>query len=164
MLPVPSKETPPIVLAVSRAVAVAALPEVSWLPVALTPGRLMLPEPSKETPPIVLAFARAVAVSALPVTSPVMLPTNPPEAVTTPETAAVAIEMSSLRLTVTPLLAAAEVRFVPPAIVNVSERRLISSEPVSPATVNPLPTAAVVADVTRPLASIAITGISVVEP
>ena len=66
MSPVPSKETPPIVLAVSRAVAEAALPEVSWLPAWFTPGRLMLDVPSKLTPPIVLAFARAVAVAALP--------------------------------------------------------------------------------------------------
>ena len=51
---------------VSNAVAVAALPEVSWLPVALTPGRLMFPVPSNATPPIVLAFAKAVAVAALP--------------------------------------------------------------------------------------------------
>ena len=66
ILEVPSKETPPIVLAFESAVAVAALPEVSWLPAWFTPGRLMLAEPSKETPPIVLAVSRAVAVAALP--------------------------------------------------------------------------------------------------
>ena len=44
------------VLEVANWVAVAALPEVSWLPVALTPGRLMFAVPSNETPPIVLAF------------------------------------------------------------------------------------------------------------
>ena len=75
---VPSKDTPPIVLAVSRAVAVAAapaevanvavaaLPEVSWLPAALTPGRLIDAEPSKDTPPIVLGVASLVAVAELP--------------------------------------------------------------------------------------------------
>ena len=62
----PSKETPPIVLAFARAVAVAALPEVSWLPAWFTPGRLMLAEPSKETPPMFLAVSSAVAVAALP--------------------------------------------------------------------------------------------------
>ena len=66
MFPVPSNATPPIVLAFAKAVAVAALPEVSWLPAAFTPGRLIFAEPSKETPPIVLAVSRAVAVAALP--------------------------------------------------------------------------------------------------
>ena len=144
----------------ARAVAVAALPEVSWLPVWFTPGRLILPEPLKETPPIVLAFCRIVAEDALPVTSP----TNPLEAVTTPEATTLVREILSSRLTVTELLEAFEVRLVPPEIVKVSERRLISSEPLSPATVSPLPTAAVVADVTRPLESTAITGIALVEP
>ena len=46
--------------------AVAALPEVFWLPVVLTPGKLMLAVPLNETPPIVLAVCRAVAVAALP--------------------------------------------------------------------------------------------------
>jgi len=55
ILEVPSKETPPIVLAFCRAVAVAAFPEVSWLPDWFTTGRLMFAEPSKETPPIVVA-------------------------------------------------------------------------------------------------------------
>ena len=55
-------------------VAVAALPDVSWLPAALTPGRLILAEPSNDTPPIVLAVVSAaaeVAVDALPTTAPV---------------------------------------------------------------------------------------------
>ena len=63
----PSKEAEPVaspeiakVLDVSRAVAVAALPEVFWLPAWFTPGRLMSPVPSKETPPIVLALSRAL--------------------------------------------------------------------------------------------------------
>ena len=75
-LALPSNDALPVaspdaerVLAVARAVAVAALPEVSWLPVAFTPGRLMSAEPSKETPPIVLAFCRTVAEAALPVVS-----------------------------------------------------------------------------------------------
>ena len=64
MFALPSKLTPLIVLAVSRAVAVAAFPEVSCVPAILTPARFILAVPSKETPPIVRAVARAVAVSA----------------------------------------------------------------------------------------------------
>lgn len=41
--------------AVVAVVAVAALPEVFWLPVVLTPGRLMSAEPLKLTPPILRA-------------------------------------------------------------------------------------------------------------
>ena len=63
---VPSKDTPPIVLAVSRAVAVAAFPEVSWLPAPVTPGSSMLLEPSNATPAIVTGAASLVAVAALP--------------------------------------------------------------------------------------------------
>ena len=63
----PSKDTPPIVLAVARTVAVAAFPDVFWLPATFTPGRSMFADPSKDTPPIVLAFARTVAEPALPV-------------------------------------------------------------------------------------------------
>ena len=70
---VPSKLVPPIVLAVSNAVAVAAFPLVSWLPVVFTPAKSMFAVPLKETPPIVLAVANAVAVSALPVRSAVTL-------------------------------------------------------------------------------------------
>ena len=66
----PLKDTPPIVLAVSKTVAVAALPEVSWFPVAFTPGRLILAVPLNETPPIFRAVSSAVAVAALPVTFP----------------------------------------------------------------------------------------------
>jgi len=62
MLAVPLNDTPPIVRAVSSAVAVPALPEVSWLPEVFTPGRLMLAVPSNDTPPIVLAVSSAVAV------------------------------------------------------------------------------------------------------
>ena len=57
--------------------AVAALPVVSWLPEAFTPGKLILALPSKLTPPIVLALANVVAVVALPVNGPI----NPCEAV-----------------------------------------------------------------------------------
>ena len=66
----PSKDTPPIVRAVARAVAVAALPVVSAALLgieALT--KEMFSEPSKDTPPMVRAVARAVAVAALPVVS-----------------------------------------------------------------------------------------------
>ena len=62
----PSKDTPPIVLAVSRTVALAALPVVSWLPVPVTPGRSMLAEPSNATPAIVTGVASLVAVAELP--------------------------------------------------------------------------------------------------
>ena len=104
------KETPPIVLAVSRVVAVAAFPVVSWLPDVLTPGRLIPAVPSKDTPPIVLAVSRAVAVEELPVTSPttlpVKLPTIPPVAVVTPailtplrNSASVAVWMLSVEAT-----------------------------------------------------------------
>ena len=69
MFPVPSKDTPCIVLAVANAVAVAALPVVSWLPAVFTPGKSILALPLKLTPPIFLAVANVVAVAALPVIS-----------------------------------------------------------------------------------------------
>ena len=50
-------------------VALSALPVVSWLPVAFTPGKLISAPPLKLTPPIVLALANIVAVAALPVVS-----------------------------------------------------------------------------------------------
>ena len=93
-----------------------------------------------------------------------ILPTNPPDAVITPEAEALVRAISGFRLTVTALPAAADVRLVPPEIVKVSDRRSISSEPLSPATVNPLPTAVVVAEVIRPLASTVITGTADAEP
>ena len=67
---VPSNETPAIVLAVSKAVAVAAFPEVSWFPEVLTPGKFIFPVPSNDTPPIFRAVSRAVAVAAFPVQEP----------------------------------------------------------------------------------------------
>ena len=75
-LAVPSKLTPLIVLAVARAVAVAALPEVSCVPDVLTPGKFMFAEPSNDTPPIFLAVSKAVAVAALPVVSWFNVPTT----------------------------------------------------------------------------------------
>ena len=76
----PSKDTPWIVLAVARAVAVAAFPLVSWLPDALTPGKLMFAVPSKDTPPIVLALANAVADEEFPVKAPTkIVAVNVPE-------------------------------------------------------------------------------------
>ena len=53
-------------LGVCNAVAVAALPVVSWLPVPVTPGSSMLEEPSNATPEIVTGVASLVAVAALP--------------------------------------------------------------------------------------------------
>ena len=123
MLAVPSKETPPIVLAVSRAVAVPALPET--LPVTL-------PVRAPTTPPVA-------------VVTPVM--TAPPDR------AMLLREMFSSRATDTPLEAAVDVRFDPPVIERDSVRRLISSEPESPVTVIAAPTGAVLTDVTRPFAS-----------
>ena len=58
ILDVPSKLVPPIVLALARAVAVAASPTA------------MFDVPSKLVPPIVRAVSRAVAVAAFPVVDP----------------------------------------------------------------------------------------------
>ena len=85
-------------------------------------------------------------------------------AVITPDALKLVSATSAFSESSTPLLAADEVRFVPPVIANDSVRRSISSEPVSPVTVNPLPTAVVVADVTRPFASTVSTGIADAEP
>ena len=60
-------------LALARAVAVAALPVVSWLPGVFTPGKLISALPSKETPPMVRAV---VKVAALPVILPLILLEN----------------------------------------------------------------------------------------
>ena len=51
-------------------VAVAAFPDVFWVPAAFTPGRFILAVPSKETPPMALGVASAVAVEAFPDTGP----------------------------------------------------------------------------------------------
>ena len=59
------------------AVAIAAVPDVFWLPLVLTPGRLIFAVPSNETQPIFLAVSSAVAVAALPDASPVNAPINP---------------------------------------------------------------------------------------
>ena len=72
----PSKDTPPIFLAVSSAVAVAALPVISSLAV-MKPAPLviallfrdMFADPSKATPAMVFVAASFVAVAALPVVS-----------------------------------------------------------------------------------------------
>jgi hypothetical protein len=62
-------------LATARvALSPAAVPEVFWLPAALTPGKLMLADPSKLTPPIVRAVCRVVAVVALPDRAAVIVP------------------------------------------------------------------------------------------
>ena len=37
-------------------VATAAVPDVSWFPAALTPGRFIFADQLNDTPPIVLAF------------------------------------------------------------------------------------------------------------
>lgn len=56
------------------AVAVAALPDVFWLPAVLTPGKLMSADPLNETPPMFLAVCRVVAVVALPLRAAVIVP------------------------------------------------------------------------------------------
>jgi hypothetical protein len=73
-------------------------------------------------------------------------------------------EILSSRLNVNVLPEPTEVRLIPPEIVKVSLRRLISTEPESPATVKAVPTAAVDTAVTRPLALTVTTGIKVCEP
>tara|TARA_R110001599_G_scaffold32248_2_gene106204 strand:- start:521 stop:1195 length:675 start_codon:yes stop_codon:yes gene_type:complete len=86
MLPVPSNDVPPIVLADASAVAVAANPTAIFAvpsndvpPIVLAVSSAvasaasptaMFDVPSNEVPPIVLAVARAVAVAALPVVEP----------------------------------------------------------------------------------------------
>lgn len=67
---VASTVPPDWLVAVVAVVAVAALPEVFWLPVVLTPGRLMSAVPLNETPPMFLAVCKAVAVAALPLVEP----------------------------------------------------------------------------------------------
>ena len=54
--------------------ACVAVPDVSWLPAALTPGRLMSAVPLKDTPPIFLAVSNWVADPALPDILPVNVP------------------------------------------------------------------------------------------
>ena len=66
ILALPLNDTPPIVLAVAKIVAVAANPLVFWLPDVLTPGKSIFAEPLNDTPPIFLAVAKIVAVAANP--------------------------------------------------------------------------------------------------
>ena len=47
-------------------VAVAAFPDVFWLPAELTPGKSIFAEPLNATPPIFLVVAKIVAVAAKP--------------------------------------------------------------------------------------------------
>jgi len=100
----------------------------------------------------------------LPVKFPVKFPTKPEVAVMIPDVTTLVKEIFGSRLTVTVLLAADDVKFVPPEIVKVSVKRSIFSEPESPVTVNAVPTAAVVTAVTNPFALTVTTGIRVCEP
>ena len=86
------------------------------------------------------------------------------DAVITPVALTLVRAISGFNASSTPLLAAAEVTLVPPVIAKLSVRRLISSEPLSPVTVNPLPTAVVVAEVMRPLESTVSTGTAAAPP
>ena len=81
-----------------------------------------------------------------------------------PDATTLVKEILLSRLTVTVLLAADEVKFVPPEIVKVSVRRLIFSEPESPVTVNAVPTDAVPAAVNLPLESTVNVATSVEDP
>jgi hypothetical protein len=74
MLAVPLKATPPMFLAVASRVAVAAFPDVLWLPEVFTPGKSMLEVPLKETPPMFLAVCSLVAVVAFPLNAAVIVP------------------------------------------------------------------------------------------
>ena len=66
MLALPLNDTPPIVLVVARMVAVAAKPDVDWLPVEFTPGRSIFAPPLNDTPPIVLVVFNIFAFSTVP--------------------------------------------------------------------------------------------------
>ena len=105
-----------------------------------------------EETPVIVALLIWIADPSVPVLNEV--------AVTTPDALKLVRATSASSESSTPLLAAVEVRFVPPVIAKPSVRRSISSDPLSPVTVNPLPTAVVVADVTRPLESTVSTGIA----
>jgi hypothetical protein len=95
----------------------------------------------------------------------VMVPAVPVRLVMVPFVAVTPVsEILSSRLTVTALPVPAEVRLVPPEMVRVSVKRLISTEPESPETVRAVPTAAVDTAVTNPLALTVTTGIRVCEP
>ena len=87
-----------------------------------------------------------------------------PEIVAPPVRAMLPKEMSESSATDTPLEAAVVVTFVPPVTENTSDKKSMSSEPESPVTVIPEPTAAVVVPVIRPLASNVMIGIAVAEP
>ena len=56
-------------LAVANLVAVAALPDVFWLPAWFTPGKFIFAVPSNDCPPMSLAVANLVAVAAFPLVS-----------------------------------------------------------------------------------------------
>ena len=100
----------------------------------------------------------------LPVTLPVTLPEKPEVAVMIPDATTLVKEILLSRLTVRVLDAADEFKFVPPEIVNTSLRRLMFSEPESPATVSAVPTDAVPAAVNLPLESTVNVATSVEEP
>jgi len=81
-----------------------------------------------------------------------------------PDATTLVSEISLSRLTVTVLEAAEDVKLVPPEMVKFSERKLIVSVPLSPATVSAAPTDTVEAAVKRPFASTVNVGIAVEEP
>jgi len=141
-------------------------PEELMLPVTL-PDTLPVKAPTNPSEEVVIPVTTtpdALVSNAAALTSPVKFPEKPEVAVTIPDATTLVKEIFGSRLTVTVLDAADEVKFVPPEIVNTSLRRLMFSEPESPATVSAVPTEAVPAAVNLPLESTVNVATSVDEP
>jgi hypothetical protein len=179
--PVTLPENPEVAVTIPDALIFVAFSEVT----VETPEELMLPVRLPVTLPVTLpvkAPTKPLEEVVTPVTTtpdalvsnegeltspvkfPVTLPEKPLVAVTTPDATTLVKEMFGSRLTVTVLDAADEFKFVPPEIVNTSLRRLMFSEPESPATVSAVPTDAVPAAVKRPLESTVNVATSVEDP
>ena len=104
-----------------------------------------------EEGPVIVSVLTWIAAPAAPVLNEV--------AVTTPVALRSVIATFGFSSISTAFPEAVVITFSPlPVIAKPSVRRSISSEPVSAVTVNAVPAAAVVADVTRPLASTVMTG------
>ena len=100
-------------------VANAAVPEVSCVPEALTPGRLILADPSKATPPIFTLEANFVAVAAFPEVSCV------------PEVLTPARSISAVPLKLTPPMFTLEAKAVAVAAFPVQEPEEPETFPVN---------------------------------
>ena len=132
-------------------VAVAALPDVSWLPDVLTPGKSMFELPLNETPPIVLAVAKIVDFGAVKVDASdksvlaiVMfaLPSKDCPAIVLAVSNKVAVAALPVRLAVTPPEAVIELSFkTTPSIVtpeSVVSSLIVSTFNPSSARIGPL--------------------------